>query len=285
MPATKRILALYAHPDDETFSAGGTLARYGREGTRVELVCATRGEEGAIADPLLADRDSLATVREMELRCAARSLNIDQLHFLDYRDSGMAGTPANQNADAFINAPAAEVVARLVPIIRALQPQVAITFEPWGGYGHPDHIAIHRHSLAALDAAADPEYGHELGRPWATPRLFYALLPTFLFNHMHKLMAARGLDTSFFDSGGFMERVRQGWPDDNIHYIIGVSDTLENKWAAFDCHRTQIGAENLFRQLPRDEMSMIFAQEYFAQARPQPRTGPIQHDLFAGLPL
>ena len=114
------LLAVFAHPDDEAFGTGGTLARYAGEGVRVALVCATRGEVGGIADPSLATRETLGQVRETELRCAAQALGISDVIFLGYRDSGMAGTPENEDPRAFVNIAAEEVVAQLMGIIRRL---------------------------------------------------------------------------------------------------------------------------------------------------------------------
>jgi LmbE family N-acetylglucosaminyl deacetylase len=164
------ILAVYAHPDDEAFTTGGVLAHYAAQGHRVALICATRGEVGEISDPALATAETLGQVREEELRCAANALGLSELIFLGYRDSGMAGTAENQHPEAFANAAAEEVVARLVGHIRRLQPDVVITFDPGGGYGHPDHIAAHRHTVAAFHAAADAAIrrrwrrGHEPGK-------------------------------------------------------------------------------------------------------------------------
>src|ERR671932_2725290 len=128
-PQPRSLLALFAHPDDEAFGSGGTLARYAAEGVAVALVCATRGEVGEIADPALATPETLGDVREAELRCAARALGVGELLFLGYRDSGMAGTPTNEDPRALARAPAEEVVARLVGIIRRLRPQVLVTFD------------------------------------------------------------------------------------------------------------------------------------------------------------
>ncbi len=124
-----RLLATFAHPDDEGFGTGGTLAHYAAAGGQAGLVCATRGEVGEISDPDLATPETLPEVREAELRCAGQKLGLSELTFLGYRDSGMAGTPENEDLRAFANAPAAEVVARLVGLIRRWRPQVIVTFD------------------------------------------------------------------------------------------------------------------------------------------------------------
>ena len=118
------LLAVFAHPDDEAFGTGGTLSQYAVDGTKVYLVCATRGEVGEISDPSYATPETLGQVREGELRCAAETMGVAELIFLDYRDSGMVGTPENVDPRAFINAPAAEVVQLLVSAICRIQPDV-----------------------------------------------------------------------------------------------------------------------------------------------------------------
>src|SRR5512136_839916 len=174
---SQTLLALFAHPDDEAFGTGGTIAHYATDGTCVTLVCATRGEVGEIAEGTGATPQTLGEVRENELRCAAETMGVREVIFLGYRDSGMAGTPENQHPQAFVNAPAEEVVRQLVEIIRRVRPEVVVTFEPHGGYGHPDHIAIHNYTVAAFHAAADGARYPDLGAPWQAERLFYTALP------------------------------------------------------------------------------------------------------------
>lgn len=205
----QKILVCLAHPDDEIPGPGGTIAQYAQNGATIELVCATCGEAGEIADPALATPETLAQVREAELRCAAETLGIDQVTFLGYRDSGMEGTEDNQRPDAFINAPADEVVAQLVAVMRRVQPQVVITFEPFGGYGHPDHIAIHHHTHAAFEKAGDAAYRVDLGRPFQPQRLFYPLVCFAFFQTMKEKMEAYGLETDFFTN--LEERRGKGW--------------------------------------------------------------------------
>lgn len=270
------LLAVFAHPDDESFGVGGTLAHYARRGVRVVLVCATRGEVGEIADPSLATRETLPAVREQELRCAARELGIAEVIFLGYRDSGMAGSPENTHPQALISAPAEEVVARLVGIIRRERPDVVVTFEPNGGYGHPDHIAIHRHTVAAFHAAADPSRYPEQGPAWQPRRLFYTAIPRRMFRQMRERLRARGIDTTDLD---VFEAAGLGWPDEEVNVIVDVSDSVDAKWRAIRCHRTQLGPENFFVRLPEDIRRDLFAREYFALAWPENAEGLPWSDL------
>jgi LmbE family N-acetylglucosaminyl deacetylase len=274
------LLAVFAHPDDEAFGTGGTLSRYAAEGVQVYLVCATRGEAGEISDPGYATPETLGQVRENELRCAAETMGIAEPIFLDYCDSGMDGTPENQNPRAFINAPAKEVISRLVGVMRRLRPEVVTTFEPNGGYGHPDHIAIHRYTVAAFHAAADSARYPELGSHWQASRLFYNAIPRSFFLSMRDQMAALGMDTS--DLKDF-DDPKTGWPDDQVHVKLDVSSTVESKWEALRCHRTQFGPGNLFHRLPDDQVKKLMSWEYFTLAWPEPEPGLHWSSLFENL--
>ena len=264
---SKTILAVFAHPDDEAFGTGGTLARCAGEGHRVALVCATRGEVGEISDDRLATPETLGQVREQELRCAAAKIGVSELIFLNYRDSGMAGTPENRHPKAFINVPAEQVVAEIVRIIRKVKPQIVITFEPNGGYGHPDHIAIHRHTLAAFHLSADRQYRPELGPVWQPERLFYPVIPGSFFLEVRENMRRLGMDPSGLDRFG---EAGEKWPDEQIHLVVDVSDWVDSKWEALYCHRTQFGPDNLFRRLPEETMKQLMGKEHFALAWPEP---------------
>jgi N-acetyl-1-D-myo-inositol-2-amino-2-deoxy-alpha-D-glucopyranoside deacetylase len=274
------LLAVFAHPDDEAFGTGGTLARYAADGARVVLVCATRGEVGEIADESLATPETLGQVREDELRCAAHTLGIAEVVFLGYRDSGMAGTPENGDPRAFVNIPANEVMPKLVGIIRRVQPDVVVTFEPNGGYGHPDHIAVHHHTLAAFHAAADPARYPKQGAAWLVSRLFYTAIPCSFFLDLRDRLDALGEDTSQFER---FEEAGAGWPDDQIDVTLDVVDRIEAKWTALNCHRTQFGPDNLFRRLPENVLKQFLGHEHFALAWPRLESGLQLADLFAGM--
>jgi N-acetyl-1-D-myo-inositol-2-amino-2-deoxy-alpha-D-glucopyranoside deacetylase len=276
----RALLAAFAHPDDEAFGTGGTLAHYAAQGVQVNLVCATRGEVGEISDASLATAENLGEVREQELRCSGRALGAHEVIFLGYRDSGMAGTPDNADPRAFANALPEDVVARLVAVIRRLKPEVVITFEPGGGYGHPDHMAISRHTLAAFQAAADPNAFPNQGPAWAASRLFYSAIPRSFFREMRDRLEAMGVDTSQF---GRFDENSMGWPDEKVHCTIDVSDRIEAKWAALQCHRTQFGPDNLFRRLPEEVLKQLMSREHFSLVVPEDASGLCRGDLFSGL--
>jgi LmbE family N-acetylglucosaminyl deacetylase len=278
---TPTLLAVFAHPDDEAFGTGGSLACYASTGVNVVLVCATRGEAGEISDPKYATPETLGQVREDELRCAAETVGVSEVVFLNYRDSGMAGTPENKDRRAFTNTRPEEVVSKLVAIIRRIKPDIVVTFEPNGGYGHPDHIAIHKHTVTAFHAAADSAVYPDLGAAWQSQRLYYTAIPRSFFLDMRAQLEAIGEDTSEFDR--FEEGGDSGWPDELINVILDVSGTVDAKWQALECHRTQFGPGNLFRRLPEQQVKKLMSREYYALAWPEPKPGLQMSDLFAGL--
>ena len=272
------LLAVFAHPDDEAFGTGGSLAAYARRGVQVVLVCATRGEVGEISDPSLATPETLGQVRENELRCAAETMGIQELYFLDYRDSGMEGTPENQDPRAFINAPADEVIHKLIRIIRRTQPEVVVTFEPNGGYGHPDHIAIHRHTLASFQDAADATLLPELGPTWQAQRLFYTALPRSFFVTLRESLLQTGVNPE--ELKRYEER---GWPDEQVNVTLDVSSTVDEKWEAFNCHRTQFGPQSLMRRLPEAAIKNLLSKEHYHLAWPETERSVHLNDLFSDL--
>jgi len=166
------ILAVLAHPDDESFGMGGTLALYAERGVQVYLACATRGEVGEVGPEYLKDYASIADLRESELRCAAGHLGLSEVFFLNYRDSGMVGSPDNDHPQALGAAPVEEVAAKVADIIREIKPQIVLTFDPIGGYRHPDHIHIHKATKLAFDLAGDAAFERVLP-PYKPEKLYY----------------------------------------------------------------------------------------------------------------
>jgi LmbE family N-acetylglucosaminyl deacetylase len=285
-----RLLAVFAHPDDEAFGVGGTLAKYAAQDTYVTLICATRGEVGEIAPGTGATPETLGQVREGELRCAAQALGVRDLIFLGYRDSGMAGTPENDDPRSLHRADPQAVTPELVRWMRALKPHVVITFDPSGGYGHPDHLAVHRYTGAAFQAAGDPNRFPQAGAGWQPQRLFYTGFPRSLMREMREQAKQLGIDVSQFEN---QDLDWMGLSDDEITASIDVSPYLDAKWKALQCHQTQFGPDNLFRRIPESLLRQMMSREYFAQAQPfdlaEPRkpSGPAPvgktTDLFDGL--
>lgn len=276
----KRLLAVFAHPDDEGAIAG-TLAHYAQAGDQVILVCATKGEAGEISDPSLVSPENLGSVRENELRCACKAIGISDLRLLGYCDSGMEGTGENELPSAFINADPDEVKCKLVRIMRETRPHVVITFEPFGWYGHPDHIAAGRHTNEAFSLAGDPDVYPEAGDPWRPARLFHAVLLVSRFKAIVDYAREHGLNLDFPDQ---FPVEREGALAAQITHRLDTDPYWEAKSAATACHRTQFGEDHMFRQVPMEIMRAAGRYEHFIQAQPPlaPPAVPID-DLFAGL--
>ena len=169
---SRTLLASFAHPDDEAFGPAGTLAKLARQGVAVHLITATRGEAGESDLADLGDCEDLACERELELRCAADVLGLADVHLLGYRDSGMPGSPANQHPQALMQADVAAVAQAVVERMHQLRPEVVLTFDPYGVYGHPDHIAIHRATVSAFNQLPEDE----------RPQKLYFVAPSHLFS-------------------------------------------------------------------------------------------------------
>jgi LmbE family N-acetylglucosaminyl deacetylase len=279
-----RLLAVFAHPDDESFSSGGSLAKYATEGVAVALLCATRGEAGQIADPSLATRESLGAVREAELRSACQALGIAAPHFLDYRDSGMAGTPDNEHPACLLRADPVEAIGKIVWWIRRLRPQVVLTSDPQGVYGHPDHIAIHRFTVAAFRAAGESDqYPQHFSRgvePYTPGKLYYTGVPRARFRKMLDWLAAAGVTLDMGD----IKVEDFGVPDELITTLIDVSPYMEVKWRAIECHRTQLPPQSPLRRLPPELRREFLSREFFSRAHPPvPPQDSLETDLFEGL--
>jgi LmbE family N-acetylglucosaminyl deacetylase len=288
MSGNKRLtlMAVFAHPDDESFGSGGSLARYGSEpDVRVVLVCATRGEAGEISDPGLATAEHLGQVREQELRCACRSLGIEETFFLDYRDSGMAGTPENMDPRALAMADFDEAVGKIVAHIRREQPDVVMTFDETGGYGHPDHIAIHHLTKAAFVAAADasqyPEQSATGLAPHQAQKLYFTAIPQRFFRGVAAKLQEMGHEIP----KRYLERLDGpfGLPDEACTTDIDVRAFWETKQAAVACHATQLNPDSIFAMLPPDMMRELQAWECFQLAESTVGEDGDSHDLFAGL--
>jgi N-acetyl-1-D-myo-inositol-2-amino-2-deoxy-alpha-D-glucopyranoside deacetylase len=293
--AARRILLVHAHPDDETIGTGVTMARYVAEGAHVTLVTCTLGEEGEVLVPELLqlraeEADQLGGYRIGELTEAMRLLGVTDFRFLGgpgrWRDSGMMGTPANQHPRCFWRADLAEPVGELVSIIREVRPQVLITYDENGGYGHPDHIQAHRVAMAALDAAADPEYTGAAGPAWQVAKVYWGALPRSVLQAGIDALRAAG-ETSFFGGAERAEDLPFAIEDDLVSTEIDARDKLDAKLDAMRAHATQISVDGPFFALSNNVGQRAMGVEYFRLVRGT--LGPVngQHgretDLFAGL--
>jgi N-acetyl-1-D-myo-inositol-2-amino-2-deoxy-alpha-D-glucopyranoside deacetylase len=278
MPRT--LLAVHAHPDDECLGTGGTLARYAAAGVRTVLVTCTDGAVGEISDPALATPATLARVRARELAASVAILNIQRLVTLGYRDSGMAGTADNQDPRSFLQADFDEALERVVRVVREEQPQVIVTYDENGNYGHPDHIRAHQVAVAAFAAAADPERFPAAGPPWQATKLYYAVVPRSGMRRFAERLREAGIETPFAERPE-TEQPPFGVDDDRITTVIDVSATVAAKRAALAAHATQVGPETFFMRMPPPLFGELFGQESFQRV-----SGPGQTpetDLFDGV--
>ena len=260
------ILAVFAHPDDEGFGCGGTLAALVAGGHRVSLVCATNGDVGEISDPALATPETLPSVRQCELRAAMDLTGIQDVRFLNYRDSGMPGWEDNDHPRSLFRAPAEKVILQVEGAIRELKPDLVITHDPTGGYGHPDHVTISQRTQAAVERCRDG------GRP----ALYYVCFPRSFFQRMWNKMMELGLRPPF--SADDTEAL--GTPDDEVTTILDVGRHVAIKKESLELHRTQIERDGPFSKLPPDFMEEIMSSEFFQLV---PFGGEETRDLLAEL--
>ena len=272
----KTLLAVFAHPDDETFGPGGTLALYGRRGVQVHLICATRGELGE-ASPDLKGFASIGEMRESELRCAAAALGLKAVHLLGYRDSGMLGSPGNLHPTALAAAPVEEVARSIAGYIRQVRPQVVITFDPIGGYRHPDHIAIHKATVAAFNMAGDPAMTVDDLPPYAPQKLYYATFSRRLLRWVVRLMRLLGSDPRRFGRNHDIDLASVAEVDFPTHAAISIREVRHLKERAARCHASQLGGMG---SLARWLQGRLDRTETFTRAIPAEPPGHLERDLF-----
>lgn len=276
MADRRTLMIVHAHPDDEVFSTGGIIAKHAARGDRVVVVYGTRGEEGEMHDPDLVPEEAmprLGEIREGELRRAAEILGITDLHFLGYRDSGMADTEANQNPSNFHNAPLDEAVDRLLAIMRETGPQVLVTYDEEGGYGHPDHIKANRVTTEAFRRAR--------GEDWAPRKLYYAARSREGFRHYAEGIERFGTKIPWLK--GDFNFDEYGTPDADITAHIDVTQYAPLKRQALSVHRTQIKPDSFFLRIPDEALAELQGVEYFVRIEPPHQAGERETDLFAGI--
>jgi LmbE family N-acetylglucosaminyl deacetylase len=274
------MLAVLAHPDDETFGMGGTLALYARRGVSVHLICATRGEVGEVEPHFLEGYQSIGDLRENELRCAAEKLGLEGVYFLDYRDSGMEGSPDNEHPEALAAAPIDEVAAKVTDYIRKLRPQVVLTFDPIGGYRHPDHVAIHEATRRAFEAAGDAQVYPGEYPPFQPDKLYYHTFPRGWLTWVVRLMPLIGKDPRHFGQNGdidLLELVGENFP---VHARIDYREVVRVKEAATACHASQ-GSMATSSGLMRWAFRLASGKDSFTRAYPPPDGRLRERDLFA----
>ena len=260
------LVCFHAHPDDEAIATGGTMAKAAAAGHRVVLVLATRGEEGERIPGVVPAGEDLGVWRERETRRSAALLGCHRVVFLGYRDSGMAGAPTNDAPGSFWRADVDEAAGRLARVLGDERADVLTVYDSHGGYGHPDHVAVHRVGTRAAELAG-------------TPRLYWATMNRDRIREMVEAAERAGTPidaerTERADSEEF------GLPDAEITHAVDVTGVLDVKRAAMASHASQIGPDSFFLKLGAAEFAAAFGTEWFVRPGHR-RNGPQEPDLFA----
>jgi mycothiol S-conjugate amidase len=281
--APLRLLSIHAHPDDESSKGAGTVALLSDAGVRCVLVCCTGGEAGDILNPAMDTEEVRATigdVRRKELHRAAEILGYAEVLWLDYRDSGMPGSPDNARPDCFANAPFEEAVGRLVAIIRRERPHVVLTYpDIQDGYAHPDHLRVHDATIAAVREAADAGQHSWAGPVWDVPKLYYSMWSRARIQAMHDKLLEIGLESPF--EAAWFRRPSQ---DFRITTRVDTSSVYQRKKGALLAHATQIDpASPFWFALPDDIAATVHPWEEYTLARSLVPVELPETDVFAGL--
>lgn len=277
-------MTVHAHPDDEASKGPGTVAKAHDQGIHTVLVCCTGGELGDILNPAMDRpevRDHLAEVRRDELAASAAIIGYDEVVMLGYHDSGMAGSPSNDDPRCFAQADPDEAVGRLVAEIRRHRPQVIVTYpDEQSGYPHPDHLRVHEISVVAFDAAADPNAYPDAGEPWQPLKLYYTLWSRARLAATHERFVALGLESPFTPE--WFERPDL---DHRITTQVDITGYTDVRGRALLAHRTQVDPESPFWfGLPDDEMRSIHPYDDYVLARSHVDAPIPEADLFAAVP-
>ncbi len=282
MSLSLSILAVYAHPDDEQ-GVSGSLAKYARQGVNTTILCATRGEVGEIAPGVDATPETLGQVREAEMRCAAAKIGVRHLYMLDYRDSGMDGTPENNDPRSLCQADLRDVAAHVTRAVREQKPQVMIAFDAWGGYGHPDHIQMHKAALMAFWMAGDARYFPEQLadglQTWAPQKLYFHAWPRSRFHAFAEYLESRGEEPPDWLAGFTLRAL----PDQVITTRIDVHEFVNLKVESLMCHASQLGPNTMFRRIPEALWHDTLKTETFMLAESRTGRAGDETDVFEGI--
>jgi N-acetyl-1-D-myo-inositol-2-amino-2-deoxy-alpha-D-glucopyranoside deacetylase len=297
----RRLLLVHAHPDDETINNGATMAKYVAEGAHVTLVTCTLGEEGEVLVPELAhlaadQTDGLGQHRIGELAAAMDELGVTDHRFLGgpgrYRDTGMiydesgnAAVPPNTRPDSFWQADLVAAANDLVQIIREIRPQVLVTYDEWGNYGHPDHIQAHRVATYAASLAAARSYREDLGPAWDVAKIYWTAIAETSMRESLRHLRESGDTTTFegMDPDGPMPPMIT--PDRLIDCVVSAEGYLDRKMNAMKAHATQITVDGPFFALSNNNGLEIWGDEAYRLVKGTAAPGPdgVETDLFAGL--
>lgn len=284
-PSRPGLLAVHAHPDDEVISTGGVLASAAAAGHRTMVVTCTDGARGEVVGEGMDPAEigpRLAEVRRQELAAALAHLQVAEHRWLGYADSGMMGDEGNDAPGAFWRADVHDAVGRLVAIIREFRPAVLVTYDAFGGYGHPDHIQTHRVALLASEAAGMAALYPKSGAPWITPKIYFASLPKGAIAAANQLFLDRGLPSPFGESTDPHD-IPMGTDDSLVTTTVDVSAVMTQKRAALKAHASQIAPDSFFLNVPDDMMGSFYGTEWFVRHRSTVAAPDPEDDLFAGL--
>ncbi len=277
------LFAFHAHPDDEITSTGGVLAKYAESGEQVVVVTATDGAEGEIHNYEDPDslRPHLVEMRADEIAEALVILGVPNHHFLGYRDSGMMGTEPNQHPDSFWQADFMEATGRLVRMLRHYTPEILTIYDPFGGYGHPDHIQVHRVGMAAFFGADDAlRFPLEDGEaPWRVTKLYMSTWPR---SRAAALAAAR-LEAGQITREEAENSAGWGTPDEDITTMVDITPWVDLKVKALRAHRTQIPEDWFMLQVPEQDVPATIGVEAFQRLYSRVRVPFREDDLFIGI--
>jgi LmbE family N-acetylglucosaminyl deacetylase len=306
------VMTVHAHPDDEVVFTGGMLAAYGEKSIRTVLVTTTMGEEGEMHDPdldLEEARPRLGEIRHEELLKAIDILGITDFEYLGYRDSGMAGTESNGREDNFHNADVEEATARLVKLVRRYRPEIVVTYDEFGAYGHPDHIKCNVITHLAFDRAGDPAYLPGEGEPWQPLKLYYTHWAEDVWMKVREMMLERGLKWPWDDEEqqrqdedpehqsteeGVAEQIQEvakaeeenkppPYTPPPVTTRMDVREMFDKKREAMLVHRTQFSQEGLFRTMPEDIARLAFSEEHYSLVKSHVGDRTDEKDLLEGL--
>ena len=294
VPAERCLLTVHAHPDDEASKGAGTVARYHAEGVHTVLVCCTDGAEGEILNPALDTpevRADIAAVRRRELDDATAVIGYDEVVMLGYRDSGMAGSEANDNPDCFAAAPLDEATGRLVAIVRRTRPQAMVIYgDDQSGYPHPDHLRVHEAGLAAFRAAGDAARYPDAGPAHQPAKLYYSIHSAARFRAIHDKFVELGIESPFDDDW------RARWdkmPDEVPTTVVDIAGYTRVRREALLAHATQVDPTSKFwfglppevmeTIQPHDDYRLALVGEADGTVR-EPPPDVVETDLFAGVP-
>lgn len=276
----KCLLVVLAHPDDESFGMGGTLALYASQGVQVRLICATRGEAGEVNADLMKGYKSIADLRTHELACAAGFLGLTSVDFLGYHDSGMQGTDDNQNPASLYQASLEDVSHKIEQMMKKYHPQVVITFDPSGGYLHPDHVKINRAAEKAFFSFIENKHaGLIVYRP---QKLYFHTMPVGIFKYAVKLMPLLGMDPTRFGRNKDIDLTQIVNHEYPVHAVIDYGKVIDRREKAAACHASQGGAGTtnpILRLITR----MSLNKESYMRVYPEPIKGMRERDLFSGV--